>query len=164
MSLRSVQVQVQSGLGPLSGPQNTTLTGSAGTEANANPAAGAGAGNDALGANLPLYGTDLNGNFPLYSTPNLGGNFPLYSTPTPGTNSALYSNSSLSNYPALNNPPGAPGGLAVNNAPLRCRSGIPVGEWLLYPSIRLYSEYSDNLFLISNRPDQCFRISALRLT
>ena len=115
----------------------------ANTSSNTNPA-----GNSNLGGNVPLYGTDLSGNFPLYSTPDLGGGAPLYSTATPGINAPLYSNTSLSNYPGL---VGARSN-AVNNAPLRCKSGIPVGEWLLYPSLRAYSLYSNNLFLTSTGP------------
>ncbi len=104
-------------------------------------------GNSTLNGNVPLYGTDLNGNFPLYSTPNLGGFAPLYSTPTPGLNAALFSSSSISNYYPGSGANSATRGNAVNNEPLRCRSGIPVGEWLLYPSITGYSLFSNNLFL-----------------
>jgi hypothetical protein len=106
------------------------------------------AGNTDLGGNLPLYSTDLDGNAPLYSTPDLGGTFPLYSTLTPGSNAPLYSNSSTLG----NSGTGSNASAAVNAGPRRCRSAIPVGEWLLYPSLRLYSLYSDNLFLTPTAP------------
>src|SRR5690349_2503542 len=41
------------------------------------------AGDNGVGTNVPLYGNELNGNYPLYSTPGLGGNYPLDSEPTP---------------------------------------------------------------------------------
>jgi len=146
---------------------NTNLYGSLGPIAAGNPGGNVGAapnananfnstlaGNLNSGDNVPLYSTDLTGNVPLYSTPDLGGNFPLYSTPTPGSNAPLYSNSNLGNYSTLGNYSGAASSAvpAVNTAPLRCRSAIPVGEWLLYPSLRLYSLYSDNLFLTPTAP------------
>ncbi len=106
------------------------------------------AGNVNAGGNVPLYSTDLNGNVPLYSTPDLGGNFPLYSTPTAGVNAPLYSNFGLGNYSGT----GTSTSTAANAAPLSCRSAIPVGQWALYPSLRLYSLYSDNLFLTPTAP------------
>ena len=117
-------------------------------------------GNGNLGGNIPLYGTDLNGNFPLYSTPDLGGNAPLYSTATPGINAPLYSNTTLGNYPGTVGNSAGTRSNAVNNAPLRCKSGIPVGEWLLYPSLRAYSLYSNNLFLASTGPTKVLGFGA----
>ena len=99
---------------------------------------------------VPLYGSpDAGTNIPLYSNPLAGDNEPLYAQPILGQNTPLFSNSSLNtNY---NN-------FGAGNAPVStlsssvCRSGIPVGEWLVYPSLRLYSIYSNNLFLApSNR-------------
>jgi hypothetical protein len=109
-----------SGLAANSGPQST------------------GSANSASDLNVPLYSNPLAGdNVPLYSAPNEGANAPLYSTSTANNYSGLYGGSSLGTRlsPVANSQPGA------------CRSGIPLGEWLIYPSIRLYSLYSDNLFL-----------------
>jgi hypothetical protein len=106
---------------------------------------GSAGGNNTSDLGVPLYSVpDAGTNVPLYSNPLAGDNAPLYSIPDPGNNSPLYSNNSLSNYSNLSG-----GGLSPvsNVGPTACRSGIPVGEWLLYPSIRLYSIYSDNLFL-----------------
>ena len=41
-----------------------------------------------------------------------------------------------------------------------CRSGIPLGEWLIYPSIRIYSIYSDNLFLAPSDPVNAWAFGA----
>jgi len=100
-------------------------------------------GNGNFGTNVPLYGTDLNGNVPLYSTPDLGANFPLYTNPTPGMNSPLFANPTAGDLGRN----GATVGHAINAGALRCRGGIPVGGWVLYPSIRASSQYSNNLFL-----------------
>ena len=133
------------------GPINLTGTSAATPAANANANFNSTlAGNVNAGGNIPLYSTDLNGNVPLYSTPDLGGNFPLYSTPIPGSNAPLYSNSYLGNNAALGT--GSTASPVANAAPLSCRSAIPVGQWLLYPSLRLYSLYSDNLFLTPTAP------------
>ena len=95
--------------------------------------------------NAPLYATpDAGTNAPLYSTPSDGQNAPLYSTNDPGNNAPLYSNQSILNNRTL------VGGYAtaVNSpAPVQCKSGIPAGEWLIYPSVRMYSIYSNNFFL-----------------
>ena len=117
---------------------------------NANMSAGprTAGNNTASDLGVPLYGSpDAGANIPLYSNPLAGDNVPLYSSPSAGSNIPLFSNGSLYGntrrdqnsalYGAVNNPSG----------PITCRSGIPIGEWLIYPSIRLYSEYSDNLFL-----------------
>ena len=82
---------------------------------------------------------------------------PLYSTPIPGVNSPLYSNSSLSGNGGLlgaaNNGEGEKtNGSAGNTGVQTCKGVIPLGEWLLYPSITLASEYSDNLFLSPSSP------------
>jgi hypothetical protein len=100
---------------------------------------------------VPLYSIpDAGTNVPLSGNPLAGDNVPLYSIPDPGSSAPLYSNTSLSKYSDLS------GGSTlnpVNNAgPTACRSGIPVGQWLLYPSIRLYSILSDNLFLSPSSP------------
>lgn len=96
--------------------------------------------------NQPLYAAPNAGtNAPLYGTPTEGENVPLYSTPTPGGNVPLYSDSSIRNNGNL-----LSGGYATaenSPAPISCRSGIPVGQWLLYPSVHLYSIYSNNFFL-----------------
>ena len=95
--------------------------------------------------NAPLYATPNAGtNAPLYSTPSEGQNAPLYSTNDPGANAPLYSNQSIINDRSL------VGGYAnaVNSpAPIQCKSGIPAGEWLIFPSVRMYSIYSNNFFL-----------------
>jgi hypothetical protein len=103
-------------------------------------------GNENFGSNIPLYGTDLNGNLPLYSTPDLGSSFPLYSTPVPGLNSPLFSNPNIGNY---NGSIGAGGlaGPAAGGLPLQCKGGFPIGGWVLYPSLSLSTLLSDNLFL-----------------
>lgn len=116
------------------------------------PAAAGAVGSTLPGANptdnIPLYGTDLNGNAPLYSTPDLGGIFPLYSTPVAGTNLPLYGNSTTGSYAAQTANIGP-----VGNVPqLRCRSGIPVGQWLLYPSLQLSAGYAQNFFLTATSP------------
>ena len=111
--------------------------------------------NSASDLGVPLYSTpDAGTNLPLYSNPLAGDNVPLYSTPNPGSNAPLYSNSSLYGSSTYGNS-GLSGGYnsgsganpAANVSPVPCHSGIPVGEWLLYPSVRLYSIYSDNFFL-----------------
>jgi hypothetical protein len=96
---------------------------------------------------VPLYSTANPGdNIPLYSNPLAGDNVPLYSAPNAGSNTPLYSTSSLSNNYTLGGT-GGDVGSGGNASPALCHSGIPLGEWLIYPSIRLYSIYSDNLFL-----------------
>ena len=88
------------------------------------------------GSNLPLYGNPLAGdNVPLYSEPNAGTNAPLYTTATANTYTGLYGGANTRRSPV------------ANAEPTSCRSGIPLGEWLIYPSVRLYSLASDNLFL-----------------
>src|SRR5579863_4376188 len=135
-------------ISPLSGTAAAATTGQIAANAApfASPAAAGAASSTLPGTNptdnIPLYGTDLNGNAPLYSTPDLGGIFPLYSTPVAGTNLPLYGNSTTGNYAAqtTNISP-------VGNVPqLRCRSGIPVGQWLLYPSLQLSAGYAQNFF------------------
>jgi len=84
-------------------------------------------------------------NVPLYGNPLAGDNVPLYSSPNPGSNTPLFSNSSLANNYTLGSGFGS-GGSAGSGAPITCRGGIPVGEWSIYPSVRLYSIYSNNLF------------------
>lgn len=103
------------------------------------------------GVNVPLFSNSLD-NVPLYSAPNSGFNAPLYSN-----NSSLSRNSNLSGgyYPGISGSPVSYGG-----TPIACRSGIPVGEWLIYPSIRLYSIYSDNLFLAPTSPLNAFGFGA----
>jgi hypothetical protein len=125
---------------PSGNPKTDTITDTGASQPGA-------AGSDHFGGNVPLYGTDLNGNFPLYSTPDLGSNFPLFTNPTPGMNSPLYGNPGVGG--TYNSNSGANGTVspAVNAGPFRCKSGIPLGEWVLYPSLRAYSLYSDNLFL-----------------
>ena len=145
----------------------TSLYGNASPTANASPAANASAagnvglggitspagnagpgGNTSLDSNVPLYSNNsLYGNVPLYGTPDLGGNIPLYSNSSLYNNSTLSSNSSLGSYASLGSS-ASPGG----NVPSSCRSAIPIEGWLLYPSIRVYSIYSDNLFLSPTAP------------
>ena len=129
--------------------------------AAANTAANANAANPNFGNNVPLYGTDLNGNTPLFSTPDLGGNFPLYTSPNPGVNAPLFSDPSV--YGTRGNFAGTTNGTtpAVNAVSARCHSGIPVGEWLLYPSLRSYTQYSNNYFLTPSAP---LSVGALGLT
>jgi hypothetical protein len=127
---------------------NTGLSGNVGPPANA----GASGASD---LNAPLYSTPNAGaNIPLYSDPSAGDNVPLYSAPTAGSNAPLYSNSSLYNNSNLSGGYSAGSGVGgvANVGPPTCRSGIPIGEWLIYPSIRLYSIYSDNLFLAPSAP------------
>ena len=130
---------------------NLGLYPSSGPTASSGPA---NAGSNDLGA--PLYSTPNDGvNAPLYSTPVEGENAPLNSTATPGVNAPLYSNSSLYNYPGLYGGANLNNGLGgvPNIGPTQCRSGIPIGGgWLIYPSIRLYSLYSNNLFLAPSSP------------
>jgi len=123
---------------------NTRLYGNVGPPANA-------AGSAAAELNAPLYSTpNASANIPLYSDPFAGNNVPLYSVPTGGSNAPLYSNTSLYNNSNLS---GGGSVSPVSNSGLpACRSGVPVGEWLIYPSIRLYSIYSDNLFLAPSAP------------
>ena len=126
------------GLGGITSPAgNAALGGITGPAGNA----GLG-GNTSPDGNVPLYSNNsLYGNVPLYGTPDLGGNIPLYS------NSSLYNNSTLSSNSSLGSS-ASPGG----NVPSSCRSAIPIEGWLLYPSIRVYSTYSDNLFLSPTAP------------
>jgi hypothetical protein len=135
---------VSSGCDPLS--SNSSLYGAAPIASVSPTANTTSAPNPAGTDNLPLYGTDLSGNAPLYSTPDLGGTAPLYGTLTPGMNGPLYSNTGLLANKNGGNNPGTSSN-AVNAQPTRCRSGIPVGQWLLYPSITASSLYSNNLFL-----------------
>ena len=81
---------------------------------------------------------------PLNSAPDPGTNIPLSSELVPGSNIPLDSNPDL--YGGIDgttadiNP-------VTDNGPSVCRSGIPAAGWLIYPSLRLYSLYSNNLFL-----------------
>ena len=130
------------GLGGITHPSGSTGLGGLGGNANSGGNAGPG-GNTSPDGNIPLYSDQsLYGNFPLYSNPDAGSNVPLYTTSDFYRNSRLASGSTLGGYAGL-------GG----NIPDTCRSaGIPVGGWLLYPAIRLYSAYSDNLFLSPTSP------------
>src|SRR5579863_4049697 len=141
-------------ISPLSGTAAAAPTGqiAANPATVGSPAVAGAAGSTLPGANatdnIPLYGTDLNGNAPLYSTPDLGGIFPLYSTPVAGTNAPLYGNSTTGGYAAQTANIGP-----VGNVPqLRCRSGIPLGQWLLYPSLQLSAGYAQNFFLTAMSP------------
>ena len=69
--------------------------------------------------------------------------FRFTQAPTPGQNAPLDTTPTL---PALG---GALRGYtpSENTGPTTCHSGIPVGEWLVYPELRTYSNYSNNLFL-----------------
>jgi hypothetical protein len=100
--------------------------------------------NNPINYNQPLYAApDAGANVPLYGTPIEGENAPLYGAPNPGTNIPLYANTSDYHYGSLS------GGFATagnSPAPVSCRSGIPAGQWLIYPSVHLYSIYSDNFF------------------
>jgi hypothetical protein len=127
----------------------TSHAGNAGLGGITSPAGNAGpGGNTSPDGNVPLYSNDnLYGNVPLYGTPDLGGNIPLYSNSSLYNNSTLSSNSSLGSYASLGSS-ASPGG----NVPSSCRSAIPIEGWLLYPSIRVYSIYSDNLFLSPTAP------------
>jgi hypothetical protein len=110
-----------------------------GSSTSAGPTSGAKATGDNTLYNLPLYSDrSLYGNVPLYSNPDLGGQAPLYSNPSLYYNSRLYGE-------ARTNTAGA-------NIPVTCRGAIPLASWLLYPSIRLYSIASDNLFLSPTAP------------
>jgi hypothetical protein len=104
------------------------------------------AANSGSDLNFPINGNPFAGdNVPLYSPPNPGMNAPLYSGTTSTTSSGLYGNFNPREENAV-----------ANVGPLKCRSGIPLGEWLIYPSIRLDSLYSDNLFLSPNAPLNAF--------
>lgn len=96
-----------------------------------------GAANSASDLNVPLYGGS---NLPLYGNPLAGDNVPLYSEPNAGTNAPLYTTGLYGGGNTRLSP-------VANAEPTSCRSGIPLGEWLIYPSIRVYSLGSDNLFL-----------------
>ncbi len=124
------------GLGGIASSSGNAGLGGLGGNANSG-------GNTSPDGNFPLYSDqNLYGNFPLYSNPDVGSNIPLYTTSDFYRNSRLDSGSTLGGYAALR-----------GNIPDTCRSaGIPVGGWLLYPSIRLYSAYSDNLFLSPTPP------------
>jgi hypothetical protein len=119
------------------------------------PANGAGI-NTTSDLNVPLDSAPNAGaNVPLYASPLAGDNVPLYAS-SPGSNAPLYSGSSLSRNNS-NLTGGYDVGTSVNpvpydGTPITCRSGIPLGEWLIYPSIRAYSLYSDNLFLTPTSP------------
>ena len=130
---------------------NSSLYNNVGPEASAN--------NSASDLNTPLYGNANAGmNLPLYGNPLAGDNVPLYSSLTPGVNAPLYTNSSLNNNSSLNGR-SQEGGVANAGSP-SCRSGIPLGEWLIYPSIRVYSIYSDNLFLAPSGPVNAWAFGA----
>jgi hypothetical protein len=120
--------------------------------------------NGTAGLNAPLFSAANAGeNVPLFSNSLAGDNVALYSAPNAGTNAPLYSNSSMyKNSDLSGGYTGASNVSPVTNdgGPLKCRSGIPVGEWLLYPSIRLYSIYSDNLFLAPSSPFNAFSFGA----
>ena len=87
------------------------------------------------GTNLPLFSNSLEGdNVPLYGGALLPGqNSPLFTTPVAIDTSRTFRDSQYSP--------------ASNLALAKCRSGIPVGSWLIYPSLRVYSNYSNNVFL-----------------
>ena len=127
---------------------NSGLGGNIGLGGITNPSGNAGAGgNTSSDVNVPLYSDkNLYGNFPLYSNPDSGNNIPLY------TNSDFYRNSRFDSDTRFGS--SAQGGYAGvgGGIPTSCHSGIPVGGWLLYPSVRLYSAYSDNLFLSPTSP------------
>ena len=109
-----------------------------------------GSANTASDLSAPLYSTPNAGaNVPLFSNPFAGDNVPLYSAPDAGANSPLYTTSTANTYGGLygGSSVGTTPSPVANTGPLACRSGIPLGEWLIYPSVRLYSLYSDNLFL-----------------
>ena len=103
-----------------------------------------GAANSASDLNVPLYG---------------GSNLPLYGTRSPGITSRSIASRMRARMrrstPRRRPTPiaGLYGGAntrrspVANAEPTSCRSGIPLGEWLIYPSVRLYSLASDNLFL-----------------
>jgi hypothetical protein len=128
------------GLGGITAP-----AGNAGRGGIISPADNAG-----LGGNVPLSSNDsLYGNVPLYGNAGPSGDIALYSNSSLYNNSNLGSNSSLGSYPS-------PGGTVAS----ACRSAIPIGGWLLYPSIRMYSAYSDNLFLSPIAPVKALGIGA----
>ncbi len=112
--------------------------------------------NGTTGLNAPLYrAANAGENLPLFSNSLAGDNVPLYSAPDAGTNAPLYSNSSIYNRSNLSGGytgAGRVSPVSNDSGALKCRSGIPVGEWLLYPSIQLNSIYSDNLFLAPSSP------------
>ena len=102
------------------------------------------AANSASDLNVPLYGGS---NLPLYGNPLAGDNVPLYSEPNPGTNAPLYTTATANTYTGLYGGAHTRLSPVADAEPTACRSGIPLGEWLIYPSVRLYSLASDNLFL-----------------
>jgi Putative beta-barrel porin 2 len=129
---------------------NTTAASNGNSVSNAN-------GNTSSASNVPLF-TNLNPgvNVPLYGSPIAGVNVPLNSTPIPGVNAPLYSDSSFYSNSSLygNYNRGGNAGPPVNGSlgSNICRSGIPIDSWLLYPSLRLYSLYSNNLFQTPTPP------------
>jgi hypothetical protein len=145
---------------------NSSVYSSSSLYSNVSPPASSGAGiNTTSDLNAPLYSAPSAGaNVPLYGNPLAGDNVPLYSSPNAGSNAPLYSGSSLSTNNS-NLSGGYDVGTSVNpvsydGTPITCRSGIPLGEWLLYPSIRAYSLYSDNLFLAPTSPLNAFGLGA----
>ena len=94
---------------------------------------------------VPLYTNPNAGvNTPLYSSPLEGDNVPLYGTPVAGQNAPLYTTPTLLGPYASRQSPYTS---TANIQPASCHSGIPVGSWLVYPSLTTYTIYSDNLFL-----------------
>ena len=109
---------------------------------------------------VPLYSIpDAGTNVPLSSNPLAGDNVPLYSIPDPGSNAPLYSDTTLAHNSYLSGGANFNGGASNGGGPDIC-GGFPVGEWLFSPSIRLYSLYSDNLFLGPSNPTNVFGFGA----
>ena len=132
------------GLGGLASP-----AGNIGLGGIASPAANVGLSN----VTAPAGNANV-GDFPHYGNENLYGNIPLYNSAGLGDDSFHYSNSSLDANSNLNN------NVSGGNVSSSCRSAIPFEGWLLYPSIRLYSAYSDNLFLSPTAPIKVLGIGA----
>jgi hypothetical protein len=110
---------------------------------------GPAAGSNTTNNNTALY------NVPLYSNIDLYGNLPLYSDPTLGGETALYTNTSLYYNSRIDyrDSRGSDASAANASLPLTCRGSTPpLGSWLLYPSVRLYTIASDNLFLSPTAP------------
>ena len=125
------------------GAVTPTNAGAGAASSSAGPRSTA-AANSASDLNVPLYGGS---NLPLYGNPLAGDNAPLYSEPNAGTNAPLYSTATANTHTGLYGGYNTRVGPVANAEPSSCRSGIPLGEWLIYPSVRLYSLGSDNLFL-----------------
>jgi hypothetical protein len=107
------------------------------------------AGNSTTNNNTSLY------NVPLYSNIDLYGNLPLYTDPTLGGETALYTNTSLVYDSRIDyrDARRSDASAASASLPLTCRGTTPpLGSWILYPSVRLYTIASDNLFLSPTAP------------